>query len=330
LEQKLSLTKVCKYLSISRKTLYRNTKTIDNKTKKPTAPYSHRRLSEEEKQKIMKQIYSSEFVDKSPYEIVNTLLDRGITTCSVRTMYRLLHKKGESQERRPIVRKRNLKKPELIATKPNEVWSWDITKLRTENKLEYYYLYVIMDIYSRYIVGWGIYREETGELARHLMDHCLESQKIKENLTVHSDRGSPMKSNVLNDLLKEYNVIRSLSRPHVSNDNPFSEAQFKTFKYSPGYPGYFTTLKKARSYHTDFVHWYNTEHKHSGIGYYTPQSVHYHTAIEVQKVRQNTLDLAFQTNPERYSQGRPLAQEIPSAVYINEPPPVEASNVELR
>ena len=278
----------------------------------------------------MSIIYSVEFTDQSPYQIVNTLLDRGTPTCSVRTMYRLLQEKGESQERRPIVRKRNHKKPELIATRPNEVWSWDITKIRTGIKLEYYYLYVIIDIYSRYIVGWGIYKEETGELARHLMDHCLESQKITGNLTLHSDRGSPMKSNVLNDLLKEYTVIRSLSRPHVSNDNPFSEAQFKTFKYSPGYPEYFNTLEEARDYYKKFVYWYNTQHKHSGIGYYTPQSVHYGTATEVQKARQNTLDLAFKNNPERFSQGRPLAQKIPPAVYINKPPTTEGSNVELR
>ena len=253
-----------------------------------------------------------------------TLLDEGRYICSLRTMYRILEKREETRERRAVVRHGKFAKPELIATGPNQVWSWDITKLLGPTKWTYFYLYVLLDIFSRYVVGWMIADRESGVLAKALIEESCEKQEIGEDqLTIHSDRGGPMISKPVAHLLADLGVIKSLSRPQVSNDNPFSEAQFKTLKYSPHFPERFGCQEDAVGFGRTFFPWYNDDHKHSGIGYYTPADIHYGRAHAVQKVRSETLAAAYVAHPERFVRKPPIAQEIPTEVWINPPPKID-------
>jgi putative transposase len=267
-------------------------------------------------------------VDKAPYEVYATLLDEDVLYCSVRTMYRILAEQDEVRERRNQCRRPSYAKPELLATGPNQVWSWDITKLRAAVKWTYYYLYVLLDIYSRYVVGWMLAHRESGELAVELVRESYEKQRIEPGqVIVHADRGSAPTAKTLAQLYVDLGVDPSHSRPYVSDDNPFSEAQFKTFKYHPGYPDRFGGYEHALSNCRHFFPWYNTEHRHSGIAFLTPEMVHYGQAREVLVQRQRVLDAAYAAHPERYVKGPPRVATLPAAVWIN--PPEDKSRREI-
>ena len=253
------------------------------------------------------------------------ILDEGKYLCSIRTMYRILHDAQEVRERRNHLRHPNYKKPELLATGPNQVWSCDITKLLGPAKWTYYHLYVILDIYSRYTVGWMLASRENADLAKRLIRDSIEKQNVEPNqLTIHSDRGPAMKSHTVAQLMATLGVTKSHSRPHVSNDNPFSESQFKTLKYRPGFPDRFGSQEDARAFCQRFFTWYNDEHYHSGLGMLTPASVHYGHAEEVLARRSKTLDAAYEVHPERFTGTRPRPLALPEAVWIN--PPEQTSN----
>jgi putative transposase len=248
------------------------------------------------------------------------LLDEGTYLCSPRTMYRILDAAHEIKERRNQVRRPHYAAPELLATRPNEVWSWDITKLLGPAKWTYFYLYVILDIFSRYVVGWMLAPHESAALAEHLIAETCAKHGIQPGqLTLHADRGSSMRSKPVALLLADLAVTKTHSRPHVSNDNPFSEAQFKTLKYSPLFPERFGSLEDGRAFGQDFFQWYNHEHRHSGLGFLTPAVVHYGVAAAVREQRERVLAEAYAAHPERFVKGRPHPADLPQAVWINPP-----------
>lgn len=274
-------------------------------------------------------LHSERFVDKSPAEVFATLLDEEIYLCSVSSMYRILRANNEVKERRQAVRRAGYKKPELLATTPNQVWSWDITKLRSPAKWVYFYLYVVIDIFSRLVVGWMVAHRESAELAKQLMKETAERQNISESqLTIHSDRGSAMKSHSVYQLYADLGITRSLGRPSVSDDNPFSESHFKTLKYHPSFPKRFLSIEDAKVFCREFFRWYNAEHRHSGIGYYTPEAVHYGQAKELEDKRNRVLLNAQRRHPERFRKP-PVAQKVPEEVWINPPRKDGSQNVNL-
>ena len=263
---------------------------------------------------------SERFVDQAPTEVYATLLDAGKYLCSVRTMYRILEEHAELRERRDQLRHPNYEKPVLLATGPNQVWSWDITKLLGPMKWVYFHLYVILDIFSRYVVGWMLAERESAELAKRLIkETCSKQGIVAEQLTLHADRGTSMKSKPLAMLLSDLGVTKTHSRPQVSNDNPYSESQFKTLKYRPEFPKRFGSIQHARDVCRDLFGWYNTEHYHSGIGLLTPESVHYGRAAMIVEGRRQVLLDFFGAHPERFVNGAPKPPEIPSAAWINPP-----------
>jgi putative transposase len=273
-----------------------------------------------ERQAVLDELHSERFVDKAPGEVVATLLDEGRYLCSERTMYRALASDGEVRERRNQLRHPKYAKPELLAKGPNQVWSWDITKLKGPVKWTYFYLYVILDIFSRYVVGWLLARRESGALAKRLIAESCEKQQVdRDQLTLHSDRGTSMKSKTVAQLLGDLGVTKSHSRPHVSNDNPFSEAQFKTLKYRPDFPGRFGSFEDGLSLCRAFFGWYNDEHRHSGIGMLTPAMVHYGQAESVLAGRKSVMAAAYAAHPERFVRGAPKIRRPPDAVWINPP-----------
>lgn len=237
---------------------------------------------------------SPRFVDETPAEVYATLLDEGMYLCSLRTMYRVLDEAGAAQKDRRNQRQHpRHEKPELLATGPNELWSWDITKLRGPAKWTYFYLYVILDVYSRYVVGWMVAHRETAKLAKKLIKESCRKQGVAPGeLTVHADRGTSMTSKTVALLMADLGINKTHSRPHVSNDNPFSESQFKTLKYNPLFPGRFGCLEDARAFCGPFFDWYNDVHKHSGIALLTPADVHYGRAADRLRARQAVLDAA--------------------------------------
>jgi len=261
-------------------------------------------------------------MDKAPQEVYAALLDQGRYLCSIRTMYRLLEANQELRERRDQLRHPSYAKPELLATAPNQVWSWDITKLLGPVKWAYFYLYVILDIFSRYVVGWMVASRETALLAKKLIDEACQKQGIHPGqLLIHADRGPSMKSKPVALLLSDLGVTKTHSRPHVSNDNPYSEAQFKTLKYRPDFPERFGSLEDARAFCQAFFSWYNTEHHHSGIGLMTPEVVHFGLAKEVLKAREKVLLAAYEKHPERFVRKVPVPLALPQAAWINPPKP---------
>jgi len=277
-------------------------------------------LSEAERQSFLDLAHSLPFVDKSAAEIFYTLLDRGEYMCSIRTMYRILAEHAEVKERRNQLRHPVYKKPELMATAPNQLWSWDITKLRGPSKGVYYHLYVVLDVYSRYVVAWMLASRESEDLAKELLTEAYRKFGIRPGeLTTHSDRGSAMKAQTVIDLLATLGVTKSQSRPYVSNDNPYSESQFKTMKYRPQFPGRFGSMEDALAFCRAFFAWYNEEHYHSGICWLTPASVHYGQADRVLAHRHTALTAAFELNPNRFLMGRPKPQTLPLEVWINPP-----------
>lgn len=288
----------------------------------PEPTVSPRALSQAEKAEVRQILNSERFQDQAPREVYATLIDEGQYLCSWRTMYRILDENDEIFERRNQLRHPNYVKPELLATKPNELWSWDITKLLGPAKWTYYYLYVILDVFSRFVVGWLISERESANLAKELIAETCDRQGIQPNqLTIHADRGSSMTSKPVAFLMADLGVTKTHSRPHVSNDNPYSEAQFKTLKYQPAYPERFGCQPDARSWAKDFFDWYNYDHHHSSLGLLTPADVHYGRALVVIQQRQRVLQAAYQKNPERFVKGLPKPPELPEAVWINPPKP---------
>ncbi len=310
----------CRAMGVSRATLYRCRKPPQRNAGDRTNRRQPRALNADERQGVLDLLHSPRFVDKPPAAVHAALLDEGKYHCSVRTMYRILHDNSEVRERRNQLRHPNYKKPELLATGPNQVWSWDITKLLGPTKWTYYHLYVILDIYSRYTVGWMLASRENGDLAKRLIRDSIEREQVdRDQLTIHSDRGSAMKSHTVAQLMATLGVTKSHSRPHVSNDNPFSESQFKTLKYRPGFPDRFGSQQDAQAFCGEFFHWYNDEHYHSGLGMLTPGSVHYGHATDVLTRRVKTLDAAYAAHPERFVGRRPRPFALPEAVWINPP-----------
>lgn len=308
----------CESLSIPRSTFYRHVSQKKPEVRQRCLPPLA--LSGEERQQVVAVCHLERFWDSAPHQIYVTLLDEGLYYCSVSTMYRILHEHKEIKERRSQVNRPHYEKPELLATGPNQVWSWDITKLKGPVKWTYFYLYVILDIFSRYVVGWMIAHREQAALAKRLIKDTCQKQNISAGeLTVHADRGSSMTSKTVAYLLADLGVTKTHSRPHVSNDNPYSESQFKTLKYCPEFPQRFGSIQDARSFCRTFFTWYNTVHKHSGIGFMTPEQVHYGLAQEVIAHRAEVLDSAFERHPKRFKGKRPKPFFLPEAVWINKP-----------
>ncbi len=321
LARKTSVQQACQALAYPRSSYYRQQQV------KPTVPQqkptpSPRALPQSERDAVRETLNSERFVDSSPRQVYGTLLDEGQYLCSVSTMYRILKDNDEVRERRHQKRHPAYQKPELVATAPNQVWSWDITKLRGPVTHVYYYMYTILDIFSRYVVGYMIANRELACLARQLVaDSCAQQGIVPDQLILHADRGSSMKSKSLALLLADLGVGKSHSRPYTSNDNPFSEAQFKTMKYRPDYPDRFGSLADARIWGRPFFHWYNNEHRHSSLGLMTPAAVHYGRAGELIIQRQAVLQTAYEKYPERFVNGMPTPPKLPTAVWIN--PPLE-------
>lgn len=311
----------CRALGLSRATYYRLRRHVEQPQSVPRR-FSARALRPEERQKVLDVLHSDRFVDKAPPEIYATLLDEGTYLCSIRTMYRILAGEGELRERRNQAIHPSYRKPELLATNPNQVWTWDITKLMGPAKWTYFYLYVIMDIYSRYVVGWMVATKESAALAQQLIAETVERQGIEPGqLTIHADRGSSMTSKPVAFLLADLGITKTHSRPHTSNDNPYSEAQFKTLKYRPDFPGRFDSIFDARAFCQGFFNWYNREHHHSGIALLTPQDVHFSRAQAVITHRASVLDAAYAAHPERFVRKRPQPPALPQGAYINPPKP---------
>jgi putative transposase len=283
---------------------------------------SVRALSAEQRQALLNAVHEMRFIDRSVPAIYATLLDEGRYYGSISTMYRVLHSVGEVGERRDQASRPAHVKPELCATRPNEVYAWDITKLHGPRKWTYYYLYTVIDIYSRYVVGWMVADRESSELARILLQRTIEQQGADpQKLTIHADRGSSMKSKPVAFLLADLGVTKSHSRPHVSNDNPHIESLFKTLKYQPAFPATFSNIVEARSFCKTFFTWYNNEHRHSGIALLTPSDVHHGRAQERIAYRKSILDAAYDAHPERFVRGRPKPLQLAPASYINRPEP---------
>jgi len=281
---------------------------------------SARRLSDDERAQVLKVLGSERFVDMSPREVWATLLDEGLYLCSVRTMYRILKANKALRERRDHLRHPNYVKPELLATGPNMVWSWDITKLKGPAKWSCYHLYVIMDIFSRKTVGWMIAGNESATLASKLIDETCQREGIsRDQLTLHADRGTSMRSKTVAFLLADLGVTKTHSRPYTSNDNPYSEAQFRTLKYRPEFPKRFGSIQDARAFCLDFFDWYNNEHHHSGIGLLTPHQLHSGQTEKISRQRQIVLSNFCKQHPERFVKGEPKPPKVPQAAWINKP-----------
>jgi putative transposase len=277
-------------------------------------------LSEVERELVLDVLHSPRFVDLAVEEVYHQLLDDGVYLCSISTMYRLLRERGETGERRRQATHPATVKPELVATGPNQVWSWDITKIKGPGKWEWFQLYVIIDVYSRFNPGWLLASRESDRLAEAMITNAIHDHHIRPGqLTIHADRGSSMTSKTVAQLLADLEVGKSHSRPHVSNDNPYSEAQFKTMKYRPEFPTRFPSIEQARVFTASFFDWYNTVHLHSGIGYHTPYQVHHGLVAAVDEKRIATLDAAWGHHPERFSRGRPTPPILASQTWINKP-----------
>jgi putative transposase len=317
----------CAALAVPRSSLYRarpapTVPEVAAPAAEPAArPAPPRALSPAEQEQVRALLNRERFQDAAPREVYAELLDEERYLCSISTMYRILAEHAEVRERRNQLRHPAYHKPELLATGPNQVWSWDITKLRGPSKGVYYYLYVMIDIYSRYVVGWLIADVESAELAEQLIaETCAKQGVQRAQLTIHADNGSPMIAKPVTILLADLGVAKSHSRPHVSNDNPYSEAQFKTLKYRPNYPDRFGSVADARQWGRDFFAWYNDQHHHTGLALLTPATVHTGRAEIVRQQRQAVLQQAYQTHPERFVRGQPQPTKLPEAVWINPPP----------
>lgn len=318
---------LCQSVGLARATLYRRRQPARPLTPTVRAA-SSRALVPAERQAVLDVLHSERFVDQSPAEVHATLLEEQTYLCSTRTMYRILDAAQEVRERRDQARHPAYAKPELVATAPNQIWSWDITKLKGPIPYLYYSLYVILDLFSRYVVGWMVAAHENARLAQRLIEAtCLKQAIGPQQLTIHADRGAPMRSKLVAELCADLGVGASHSRPRVSNDNPFSEAQFRTFKYRPEFPDRFGSIADARAISHDLFAWYNDAHHHSGLNYLTPADVHYGRAATILEVRHHTRLAAYAAHPERFVQGRPRLETLPHAVWIN--PPAKSTNQDV-
>jgi putative transposase len=308
----------CQALGVPRSSFYR---ARQPKQEPKPRPAPQRALSQEEQAQVRETLNSERFQDSSPRQVYATLLDESTYLCSWRTMYRILEAHQEVRERRNQLRHPVYSKPELLATGPNQLWSWDITKLKGPVKWTYYYLYTILDVFSRYVTGWMIAERELASLAEELIRATCEKQGIQPGqLTLHADRGSSMHSKPVALLLADLGVTKTHSRPYVSNDNPYSESQFKTMKYRPGFPERFGCLEDARAWARPFFRWYNHDHHHSALGLMTPATVHLGHAPRVVEQRQQVLQVAYAAHPERFVRGEPKPPSLPKEVWINKPP----------
>jgi putative transposase len=322
LAQEIPVTAACAAFGFARSSLYRLRQEPSSKAHMPQNHEHHRALGESERAQVLDILHSKRFQDSPPRQVWATLLDEGEHLCSVSTMYRLLNEQGESQERRDQRTHPAYARPELLATAPNQLWSWDITWLRGPERLEHYYLYVILDVFSRYVVGWMIAEMESADLAHRLIAETCRKWAIQpDTLTIHADRGAPMTSKAVAQLLEDLGVSKSHSRPYTSNDNPFSEAQFKTMKYRPDYPDRFANIEQARAWAIPFFVWYNNDHRHTSLGLMTPQMVHFGHADQVTQQRTQVLQTAYDRHPERFVKGIPQPPLLPDAVWINPPRP---------
>ena len=313
---RLGVATLCRALALPRATLYRRR----TPRKQATRRSSSRALSSVERQAVLATLHSDRFLDDAPASITARLLDEATYLCSTRTMYRILSAEGELRERRNQLRHPAYVRPELLATGPNQLWSWDITKLLGPAKWTYYYLYVLLDVFSRYVTGWMVAYRESATLAARLIDEACSRQGISPGqLTVHADRGSSMTSKTVAFLLADIGVTKTHSRPHVSDDNPYSESQFKTLKYRPNFPDRFGSLQHARNWSSPFFHWYNHEHRHGGIAYLTPADVHNGRAEQILRRREGVLTEAARQHPERFVRGAARLARLPEAVWINKP-----------
>jgi len=314
----LNKYEMCDALGFSRATYYRMTRVELNpvEKKKQSSP---RKLTAEQEEKVLMLLNSPRFCDMAPGEIHATLLDESVYLCSERTMYRILERNKQNLQRRQK-QPGSYARPELLATRPNQLWSWDITKLKGPKKWTYYYLYKIMDVYSRVVVGWMVAYRESAALAGWLINEtCLRQNIKRDQLTLHADRGSSMRSTTVGQLLADLGVTKTHSRPHVSNDNPYSESLFKTLKYRPDFPECFGCIEDARNFCRDFFNWYNKEHKHSGIAWLTPEDVHYGKADEVILKRQILMEAVYKKYPERFVKGVTIIKKPDTKVWINKP-----------
>jgi putative transposase len=317
LAHQVGISTACRALDVPR-SLYYRAQQPKKETKPRPAPA--RALKPAEQEVVCQELNSPRFQDCAPREVYATLLDEGTYLCSWRTMYRVLQARDQIRERRDLLSHPTYTKPELLATGPNQLWSWDLTKLRSPVKWTYFHLYTVLDVYSRYVVGWLIAYRESASLAKQLIAETCRKQGIQQDqLTLHADRGSSMRSKTLALLLADLGVTKTHSRPHVSNDNPYSEAQFKTTKYRPDYPDRFGSIQDARAWAREFFAWYNQDHHHTGLELLTPHVVHYGLADAVISQRQQVLRAAYAAHPERFVRGAPTHPALPMEVWINKP-----------
>jgi putative transposase len=315
----------CHALGVSPATIYRRRRPPDPKPRQPR-PAPPRALSEPERETVLELLRSERFVDSAPAQVYATLLDEGRYLCSERTMYRLLDANGEVRERRDQLTHPAYAKPELLAEAPNQVWSWDISKLKGPATWTYYQLYVILDIFSRYVVGWTVQYREDKQVAKALIAQAVEQQHVTPGtLTVHADRGSAMRSKPVAFLLADLGLTKTHNRPYTSSDNPYSEAHFKTLKYRPAFPERFESIEHARAFCRGFFDYYNHQHRHSGIGLMTPAAVHHGHAPALHAERQRVLDAAYAATPERFVRKPPAPPKLPTAAWINKPVNQEAA-----
>ncbi len=317
LAAKVGIKRACEALGVPRSRIYRARQPRPAAQVRQTPTHA---LSLEERIEVRETLNSERFMDKAPRQVYATLLDEGRYLCHWRTMYRILAAHDEVRERRRVRRHPVYKKPELLATAPNQVWSWDITYLRGPHKWEHYPLYTVLDIYSRYVVGWMIAAVESSDLARQLIAATAQKHSIQpDQLTLHADNGAPMRGKPLSHLLLDLGITKSHNRPYTSDDNPFSEAHFKTMKYRPDYPDRFTSLAESQQWARTFFTWYNEQHYHSGLNLLTPASVHFNEAQAVQQQRLTIMLNAYTAHPNRFVRGKPFVKGAPAAVWINPP-----------
>jgi putative transposase len=316
----------CRALGAAPATIYRRRRPPGPRPRRPR-PLPGRALSEAEREAVLGVLHSQRFVDCSPAQVWATLLDEGSYLASERTMYRLLADRGEVRERRDQLTHPAYQRPELLAERPNELWSWDVSKLKGPAKWTCFYLYVILDVFSRYAVGWTVQHRESAELAKALIGQAAEQQQItRGQLTVHADRGPAMRSKPVAFLLADLGVLKTHSRPYTSTDNPYSEAHFKTLKYRPEFPDHFENIESARAFCRTFFDCYNHQHRHSGIGLMTPAAMHHGHAQELRAERQRVLAAAYAATPERFVRGTPEPPKLPTAAWINKPTTEEAAH----
>jgi putative transposase len=313
---RLGIAPTCAALAVPRATYYRRRRAQSI----PPRRLSARALTDTERTAVLTVLHEPRFVDLAPAEVYATLLDDGRYLCSERTMYRILAQHREVRKRRNHLRHPHYAAPELLARRPNELWSWDITKLLGPAKWTYFYLYVMLDVFSRYVVGWMVAHRESATLAEQFIHETCARQGIgRDHLTIHADRGVAMTSKSVAFLLADLGITKTHSRPHVSNDNPFSEAQFKTLKYRPAFPARFGSIQDARAHCHVFFPWYNVEHHHSSLALLTPHDVHYGLAEHRVGARATVLAAAYAAHPERFPAGFPQPPACPLEVWINRP-----------